>query len=330
MRLGILTLLSTAILLPVAVFAQSLGTLVSTDPFTISVAPRYPAPGSVATLSFLSGSIDLTNATLSVAAGAKNIYAGAVRPVSLTLGKAGSVITIVATVSIGKTNYRQTLKLAPQDVALIAEPISSAPVLYPGKSRVPLEGNTRLVAMANVRGANGVPQNPATLSYVWTVDDTEIANSSGIGKSAIIVASPLQFRARTVSVTVKSPDGTLIGGDALSLDPLEPTVRIYENDPLLGIRFDRALSGLYTIPGAEATLYGAPFSFPTTIGTPRLEWFLNGARAQTGNSITLKPTGTGQGNATLSLTASSGTNSTATANLPLFFGAAPSTNIFGL
>jgi len=106
-------------------------------------------------------------------------------------------------------------------------------------------------------------------------------------------------------------------------------VRIYRNDPLLGIRFDHALFGEYAIAGAETTLYGAPFSFPTTTGAPFLDWNLNGARAQTGNSITLRPSGSGEGDASLTLSASSDTSAAATTDLTLLFGKS-ATSLFGL
>ena len=138
------------------------------------------------------------------------------------------------------------------------------PPLYPGKSLVPLEGSTRIVAVANLRDENGNPIDPSALSYAWTVDDTAIADSSGIGKDAIMVDSPLEYRSSEVSVAVQSQDGTLVGGDSLSLTPSEPTVRVYDNDPLLGILFDHALSGNYSINTAEDTLYAAPFSMPTS------------------------------------------------------------------
>jgi hypothetical protein len=330
MRFGLLTT-AIALLLPVITSAQSFGGL--GDPnssFSISVTPSYPAPYSKVVLSFLSSSLDLTNATLSVSAGGKNIYKGTVQPVSVTLGRSGSMVNITATISSGGTNYDQTLNLQPEDVALIAEPISSAPVLYPGKPLVPLEGSVRVVAIASLKNAKGSTFDPATLSYAWTVDDTQIANSSGIGKEAIMVASPLQYRSRDVSVVVTNADGSLVGGASLSLLPMAPSVRIYENDPLLGIRFDHALSGGYAIGSSEATLYAAPFSLPTTTGSPLLKWFLNGTAAQTGSSITLRPSGSGQGSAALSLVASAGESTTATANLSLSFGAKTSINFFGL
>lgn len=331
MRSGFFIALSVALLLPAGAGAQSLSDVGGIgSSFTLSVAPQYPAPYGKATLSFLSSSFDLVNATVTVSANGKKIYKGSVQPVTVTLGRTGSVVNVTATISSGGVNYSQTLSIQPQEVVLIAEPVSSAPPLYPGKPFVPLEGSVRVVAVANLKNANGTPLEPATLAYLWTVDGVQIANSSGIGKEAILVASPLQYRERTVSVAVMSTNGVLVGGDSLSLSSLEPSVRIYENDPLLSIRYDHALSNRYAIIGAESTLYAAPFSFPMTNGTPLLQWFLNGLAAQTGSSITLRPTGSGEGNASLSLVASAGAYTTATANLSLSFGAKPGSNFFGL
>ena len=324
-------LLGIVLVVPLSALAQSLGGSAAGEgtPFTVSVRPQYPTPQSQASISFISTSLDLANALLTVSVAGKEIYRGAVQPVGITLGNAGSVANVKVTISSGGVTHSQTIFIQPQDVILVAEPISSAPPLYPGKPLVPIGGSVRVVAMANLRDARGKTIGPANLSYAWTVDNTQIANSSGIGKAAILVASPLQYRARSVSVAVTSQNGSLVGGASLSLMAQEPTVRLYRNDPLLGIRFDRALSGEYAINTAEASLYAAPFSLSTAGGAPLLQWSLNGSPAQTGNSITLRPGGQGQGSSSLSLVASAG-NSTATADLSLLFGKEPSFNVFGL
>lgn len=333
MRFGLFTTFTFALLLPLVAGAQSLGGSLgdtSGNAFTVSVNPQYPTPLGRATISLLSSSLDLTSATMTVIVAGKNIYKGNVQPVAIALGHAGSVTTVGVTISSGGANYTQSVSIQPQDVTLIAEPISSSPPLYPGKPLIPLEGSVRVIAMANLKSASGKSFTPNTYSYAWTVDGTQIANSSGIGKSAIMVASPLQYRARDVSVAVMSPDGMLVGGASFSFTAMEPSLRIYENDSLLGIRYDHALSDRYAINGAEATLYAAPFSLPITGGMPLVQWFLNGNTAQTGTSITLRPTGRGQGNASLSLTASAGQYTTATMNLSLIFGAKSGSNFFGL
>lgn len=331
MRHGLFASLVLSLMLPLAVSAQGFDdSLSSGEPFTISVTPQYPAPYGTATLSFVSSSLDLTNATLKVALKGKQIYQGSVQPVGVSLAGAGSVAPLSVTITTNGVPYSKSLTVQPQDVSIIAEPIASAPALYLGKPLIPLEGDTRIVAVANLRDAAGKTIDPANLSYTWTVDGAQIFNSSGIGKQSVVVASPLQYRARTVSVAVQSQNGTLVGGADLILNPVEPHVRIYENDPLLGIRFERALGDSYSIAGAETSLFAAPFSLPITGGVPFIQWFLNGAAAQTGSSITLRPAGSGQGTASLSLTASRGESAPATASLSLIFGTKSGSNFFGL
>lgn len=310
-----------------AAFAQMTGT---TGVFTVSVSPQYPAPYSQITLTPLSSSINLTNAVMTVLVGGKQVYQGNAQPTVVSLGAAGSLTSINVIMASAGTRYTQALSIRPQDVALIAEPVASAPPLYPGEPLIPLGGEVRVVAVANLVGRTGKPLDPTTLSYSWTIDGTAIANASGVGKDVIMVTSPLQYRGRSVSLVVQSTDGSVSGGASLSLIAQEPTIRIYENNPLLGILYDHALSGPYTITGAETSFYGAPYSFPITNGAPSLQWFLNGTEAETGNSITLRPTGSGQGNASLSFVGSSGAFVKAVADLSVIFGSNSSGSLFGL
>jgi len=328
MRFILPIIIAIALIVPSAAVAQLM--VGGTEAFTISVDPQYPTPQSQVTLTVLSSTLDLNNATMVISIANEETYRGSVRTVAVPVGKAGSVTNAKVMILSAGANYSQTISIQPEDVVLIAEPISSTPPLYPGKSSVPLEGNVRVVAMANLQDAKGKAVDPATLSYAWTVDDTSIADSSGIGKEAIVVASPLQYRSLSVSVVVQSQDGSLVGGTSISLNAQQPLVRVYKNDPLLGILYDHALSDSYAITSAEATLYAAPFSFPTSNGAPFLQWFLNGEAVQTGNAITLRPTGSGQGTASLSLVASAGESTNATENLSLSFGAASGTGLFGL
>lgn len=330
MRSGLFIACAAVLLAPVVVSAQSLD-LGNTSTFSVSLSPQYPAPMTSATLSFISSVFDLANSTMAVSVAGKQIYQGSVHPISVQLGKAGSVTSVTITMTSAGAQYAQTVVIQPEDVTLIAEPLASVPPLYPGKPHVPLEGDTRIVALANFADASGKTIDPANLSYTWTVDGAEIANSSGIGKQAVIVASPIQYRMREVSVIVQSQLGNLVGQASLSLDPKEPDVRLYRNDPLLGIRFEHALTGSYAISGTEASLFAAPFSLPLTAGSPILQWFLNGEKAQTGSLITLRPTGNGQGRASLTLTGTARGDSLVESdtNLSLLFGT-KQTNFFGL
>ncbi len=312
---------------PMMVSAQY---MTSTDPFNLTVTPQYPVPNSSVTLTALSAGIDLANATMDVSANGTSVYKGSVRAVDVPVLGAGVLINIRVVITSNGASASQTVSVRPQDLVLITEPLATAPPLYLGKALPPLGGSVRIVAVAGFKNGSGTALDPAKLSYAWKVDDALQANMSGIGKSAIIVATPLQYRNRSVSVVVQSQDGSLVTGASLSLAPHEPTVRIYENDPLLGIRFDRALASSYTIADAESSLYAGLYSFPTGAGTSAINWYLNGALAQSGTTITLRPTGLGKGNASLSLVAAIGDLVSATQSLQILFGAKPTSNFFGL
>lgn len=324
------TLIGIVLLSPVPTSAQSFADLTNANPLTVSVSPQYPAPYSTVLLTPASGVFDLAAATMTVSAGGKELYRGAAQPTSVTLGAAGTLTTIKVVLSANGTSHSQIVSVRPQDVSLVAEPLSSGVPLYPGKPLVPLSGQVRFVAIANMKSVSGKTLDPAILAYTWSIDGVQLVGTSGIGKNATIVDSPLQYRARDVSVTVTSPDGSVAGGAALSFGAHEPVVRLYENDPLLGIRFEKALSGSFAIAN-EASLYAAPYSFPTTNGSPTVNWFLNGSSAQMGNLIILRPTGSGQGSASLSAVAAAGDSARATTDLSVSFGRTSSGfGLFGL
>jgi len=324
--LGIIGLVAFG--LPLAAYAQLFG---GGGPFSIKISPQYPTPYSNALITPVPGTINLAASVMTITVDGKEIYKGNSKPIAVQLKGAGKAVAVKVTMSTNGKDEVKTFNIIPQDVSLVLEPLSSAPPMYPGKTLIPLEGSVRAVAVANLIGANGVALDPAKLSYSWVVEDTRLNASSGIGKTTLLVASPLQYRARDVSVTVQSADGKVLGGASETLMPQKPTVHLYENDPLLGILFERPISASYAIASAEKALYAATYSFPLSKGEPLVKWFLNGAPAQNGRSITLRPTGSGKGTANLSLVATGGSSTSFNSSLTLKFGTESSGfGIFGL
>jgi len=314
--------------LPTLAGAQALGGVAT--PFTLSVAPNNPVPYGRVTVTPVPNQIDIANATMTVIVGGKKVASGNAGPATITLGAPGVPVVVVVRLTSAGGVYTQQVIITPQGVVLVAEPLSSAPPLYKGKSLVPIGGSVRVVAVADMRTTGGKRLDPDTLSYAWTVDDVDFPGASGIGRKTAIIDSPLLYRSQSVVVTVVSQDGRQAGGASIYLAAADPSVRIYERDPLLGIRFDHALSSTYVLQGAEVTLYAGLFSFPTALRAPSLQWFVNGMLAETTNLITLRPTGSGEGTASLSANGSSGGEAIASTNLTVSFGSASGGNLFGL
>ncbi len=315
------------LVLPLAASADTLFGV--SQPFTLSLSPQHPLPYSTVSVVPVSAQVDVTSGTVTVSVNGKQAVSGGAGSTNILLGAPGVPVSVLVKLATGGGTYTESMTITPQDVVLVAEPLSSAPPLYAGKPLVPLGGSIRMVAAADMRTPTGKRLDPGTLAYLWSVDGVEQQASSGIGKKTLIVDSPLQYRSRSVSVTVTSSDRTLAGEASFDVVAVDPSIRIYERDPLLGIRFERALVSSYAIHGAESTLYAGAFSFPTALGSPVIAWFLNGISAQQGSFITLRPTGAGTGSAALSVTGSSGGVVAASASIPVAFGSSRS-SFFGL
>lgn len=319
-------LVALTLLTPATTFAQF--TLGTADILSLETSPQYPRPNEIVTVTPRSSQLNLLRSTMTVSVGGKSIYSGPVKGVPVTLGGPGQTTTVSVTVTDNGESHRESVTFRPGDLSLVAEPVSSVPALYSGKGLVPQEGTVRFAAIADFRTGPTVRIDPKLLTYTWKLDNTTLLSSSGIGKDSIILTAPLTYRTSKVTVEAQSRDGKIVGGDSMKITPQGASVRLYVHDPLQGILFDHALSGSHAINESEATFTAVPYSLALTGGAPAVQWFLSGSKVEAGPHITLRPEGTGEGSASLSATASAGTQ-IVTAALSILFGA-QSTNIFGL
>lgn len=300
----------------------------STDPLTLDLNPQYPSPYQIVTITPESSQIDLSASTLTFKVNGKIVQQGSgAQAASVAVGGPGSVTTVtVIAVNNGNT-YTQSLTLRPADVALVVEPNSTTHPFYEGGSLIGGEGNVRIIAMPDLRTSSGVQISPANLVYTWKNGDQILQSNSGIGKSVLTASAPVRYRDTVVTVTVSSQDSSVVGQAAVRIAPGDPVIRIYENDPLLGPRYETALSNTTTLADSEATYRAVPYFFTSL---PSLTWQVNGTPSQTGQDITVRPSGNGKGTAVLGVSASSGTlGQSANTNLSVIFGQ-QSSGLFGL
>ncbi|HVX90111.1 MAG TPA: hypothetical protein VHC20_00420 [Candidatus Paceibacterota bacterium] len=319
--LSLLFLLSTS-----ATHAQVLGA----QPLTILLSPQYPAPYQTVTVTPQSTLIDLARATVTISVDGKVVaQSTGGGSASFTAGGAGSSNTITVSANSPEGSYQTTATVHPTNVALIEEPVSTTHPFYEGAAQVAIQGEVRFVAMADLRtSANGAPLDPAKLVYSWHVDSQALESNSGIGKSSVSVVAPMQYRDETVSVTVSTQDGSITGSASATLAPTDPTILFYRDGPLIGPNFDTAIGDFYSLVGDEDSFRAVGYSFSTF---PTINWSVNGTPSVSQPTITLRPTGTGAGSATVSATASfPGSYVSASREMTVQFGQSTSHSIFGL
>lgn len=321
-------LLITLLLVGAAVGYAAHAQLTSTDPITLDLNPQYPAPYQLVSITPESSSIDLSASTVTVSVNGKVVQKGSGQEsASIPVGGPGSVTNVTVTAVTNGTTYSARISIRPADVALIVEPVSTTHPFYEGGALLGSQGSMRIIAMPDLRTSSGVQIPPANLEYVWKNGDQILESSSGIGKSVLFASAPVRYRNTTLTVTVSTPDQSVVGQSSVFIAPSDPLVRIYENDPLLGPRYETALSSAVTLTGNEATYRAVPYFFTTA---PTITWSLNGKTSQTGRDITVRPAGGGKGTALLGASASTGAlGQSASSNLSVTFGQG-SGGLFGL
>ncbi|HYD93028.1 MAG TPA: hypothetical protein VEB18_01050 [Candidatus Paceibacterota bacterium] len=295
---------------------------VSTDPLTINISPNYPRPYEMVTVTVSSNAIDLAASTITISANGSVVEEG-LRSTQIKMGGPGTRTTISVNAQGAEGTFTKQATIAPADVSVIVEPIATNHPLYKGASLVPSEGSVRIVALADIRTAPGTRVPNEQIVYTWKLGTQILEAESGLGKNVLRASAPPQYRDATITVTATTQSKSISAQTTVNISPVDPIVRIYRTDPLEGIDFDHALSGTFTLAGAEETFRALPFFFKNT---PTLQWTLNGNRSGTGPDVTVRSTG-GSGTALLGITAT-GPEARAETSLTLRFSSG-STGIFG-
>lgn len=301
------------------------------DPIALVVTPQYPRPYQSVSISPRSTLLDLSASTVRIAVNGTNVYEGSgTQGAVIRAGGLGerTTITVSVTDPSGRTYTKEQI-LRPAEVSLVLEPTSTAHPFYQGGGLVASEGRIRLVALADLRQENGTRLPASSLVYTWKLGDRILTDSSGIGRSTLIATAPVRYRNADITLTVTSPDNSLVGQARTVVSAVDPVTRIYRNDPLLGPNFDVALSGSFTMPDTEATFRAVGYFFAVP---PVFAWTVNGNTNGTDKDITVRATGNGQGRARLGVTATeTATRRNAESQVTVDFGSARSGfGFFGL
>lgn len=273
----------------------------TTESLSITINPDYPRPYQIVTVTPESTLIDLSASTVTFSVNGKVVQEGTGgESASIAIGGPGVTTTIVVTATNNGQKYTKSVVIRPADVALILEPTSTTHPFYEGASLIGNEGRVRIIAVPDLRTSSGTPIPASSLVYTWRNGEQILQGSSGIGKSVLTATAPVRYRDTVITVTVSSQDSSVVGQASVFVSPRDPVMRIYENDPLLGTRYEKALPDSIELTENEATYRAVPYYFTST---PSITWAVNGTPSQTGRDITVRPSGNGKGTAVLRSTA---------------------------
>lgn len=278
--------------------------------FSLQLSPEIPGPGSTVSAQVQSYGENLARAHITWSLNGKIIDDGVgIVGTSFVVGAIGSsnILRVSATLPSGRS-LSTSATIRPAGVDLLWQSRVYTPPFYSGKASVPYDASITFSAIPFFVGADGTRLNPANLTYTWHLNGLVLGNISGRGAQTVTMPGPKIYRGVTVSVDVSNADGSIRATRSTSFNGEQPFILFYEDDPLLGVRFERSLPQSVSLTRTEATISAFPYFFSTENrggGLLSYTWTLNGAPASPSNQnpadLVLRQTGGAAGTASIAL-----------------------------
>lgn len=282
---------------------------VISDSVDIMTLPAFPGTNQDVSVRIESYSFDLNSSEIIWAlngiiknkgVGKKDFY--------FRTGEIGSasLIKIIIKTKEGK-NIEKSLVVRPAGVDIVWQADSYAPPFYKGKSLYSYQSHITMIALPDMANQSGAKLNPESLIYKWSKDGKVLGGVSGYGKNKfsftkLIISSPTE-----IEVEVMSSDKEIRTSGSIILDPVEPKVVLYENNPLYGIIYEKAAIGNFKMNGNEITLSASPYFFGAeeiNNGKLKYNWSMNGQNInekQSAREITFRNAAGGSGSTRISV-----------------------------
>jgi hypothetical protein len=223
-------------------------------------------------------------------------------------------IDLSSFIDTGAGPTSQNVVAAPSPIDILVDSDSYVPPFYRGRA-LPSAGTTiRLQAIPYFKSADGSSVPTSDIIFTWKQDDRVVGNVSGLGEASVILPAALLYGTTDIEVDAQSADNASFGTATVSVPSIVPPLTLYEDNPLLGITYYRAMSGDMAIADTEMTFAVVPyFAQAQSLNDPQFTyaWTVNGSSIspdpQDPSEITLNATNS-TGVATIGLSLSRSDN----------------------
>jgi len=280
--------------LAVSLFASpayaQFGLLGAARSITITMTPAHPGPHTAVHLTAQSSVFDLERSSLIWSTDGSVLAQGVgVTEIDVTAQDLGSKTTVSVEVTAPDVvPATATVHIIPTQVDLLFDTDAYTPPFYRGHD-LPSAGTTLILqALPHFVLPGGSELRSGDLTYTWRRNGQVMGSVSGRGKSAIVVPSPVLYAHDVLSVEVESSDGSMSGEASMTIAAEDPTLVLYEDNPIFGVLYGFAFGPTAFVAKAETTLTAIPyFASARTLKDPLLDyvWRVNGVRVTTDPSV---------------------------------------------
>lgn len=233
------------------------------EDLNITITPEIPDPREPITIFVESFSTNLQTSTITWSEDGKIIKSDFNETTFQTIAPEVGQKKVI-TMTIEKSNgsvIEKKITFAPAEVDLVYEAETYTPPFYKGGALFTSQSNLNFVAVPRFISEQNTLISPQNLVYKWKIDNRNIQASSGVGKNKFTYEGVLIQRPTNITVEVTSLDGLFQAKDVVEISLQNPEVVVYENNPVHGIIFEKAIEGTFNMDREEISLTAQPFFF---------------------------------------------------------------------
>jgi hypothetical protein len=231
-------------------------------PISAITTPNAPGPDMPTTIRLQSYIVDVRASFIVWVVNGERVQEGVGSvEYKFTTGSLGSESRIEALITApdGATS-KESVTIRPALVDILWQADTFVPPFYKGKA-MPTHGSAiRAVALPQFGQSADVSK---TAFFKWSRD---LSRGLGEGTGLSMVNTDATWARATMQlgVEVRSQDGSYKAARAVPILSAEPQVQFYEDSPVFGVRFEKALSGIVKSSEAEFHLHAVPYFFSST------------------------------------------------------------------
>jgi hypothetical protein len=239
--------------------------LLSANDVSVEVSPEIPGPDQDVTITLTSYSLNLDKLYINWSVDGKGQNSGVgVKKLTFHTGAVGQTSTVEIYVIINNASrIDKKIVIQPSEIDMLWEATDSyVPPFYEGKALASSEANIKVVAIPNVKIANGTRPAASTFVYNWKRNYTANQGVSGYGKNSFPFKASYLNKEEKISVQASTASGISYGASgSLTITTSNPKIIFYEDTPSTGVNYAHALNDGFTLRDPEVSIVAEPYFF---------------------------------------------------------------------
>jgi hypothetical protein len=231
----------------------------------VSVFPENPKPGDEVTIVVNTYGIDINTNLIVWKVNNKEALKGiGQKKFVFKVGNTGTATKV--DLSVFPKNgpvIEKSFSFTPIDVDILWQAKTYTPPFYKGKALYTPESEVVFTSLPNI-SINGTKIDPTDVVYKWKLNYDLENDVSGFGKNSYLFKGPIILRENLIESNVYAASSPEIQGtNKINLTNSYPAALVYEDSPLLGVLFNKAIKNEYGLKDNEVKLAAYPFYFST-------------------------------------------------------------------